>query len=172
MRIEELKYNTKLWKGLEIISWLVFMFLLITACSTIKNIPIKEQTITKVEIRDSVRIKDSTVVIPIERIVDIVPDYDTLFLETTMAKAKSYIDTNYHVLKGSIENKKGFQYKTVYKDRVIEKVDTIQILKEVPIPVEKEVKTYPKSYYFFLTTFILTLLIIFLKLFCKFKKII
>ena len=172
MRIEELKYNLRFWKGLEIISWLVYMFLLITACSTIKNIPVKEQTITKVEIRDSVRIKDSTVVIPIERIVDIVPDYDTLYLETTMAKAKSYIDTNYHVLKGSIENKSGFQYRTVYKDRVIEKVDTVQVYKEIPVEVIKEVKVIPKSYWFFLISFIITLALIIFKIFWKFKKII
>lgn len=163
--IEKILYNQKLMKCLEIISWIVFMILLITACSTIKYVPVKEGVLTKVEIKDSIRIKDSIVVIPIERVVDVVSVYDTLCLETDLARALTYVDTTNHILRGTLENKSGIQYRTLIKERVIEKCDTIKVYQEISIPVEKEVKVIPKSYWFLLVSFILTIAYIAFRLF-------
>ena len=100
---------------------------------------------TNTTVRDSlvIRYQDCVRVIPVERVVDIVRQYDTLFLETSIAKAKSYIDTTTYVLKGEIENKNEFVQKIVYKDR-IEFRDSL-VYKEVPveIEVEKPIKYVP-----------------------------
>lgn len=93
--------------------------------------------------RDSTifNVKDSIVLIPVEKIVDIVPSYDTLKLETSLAKSKAYVDTLTHSLKGSIENKDKaqFQYKIVEVERLVEVRDTLikTETKEVPVEVIK-----------------------------------
>ena len=89
---------------------------------------------------DSVVIHDSVVVVPVERYVDIVREYDTLTLETSQAVAQCWVDSAW--LRGTIENKQAVQYKYVdrwhvrdsliydtltrldvtYVDRVVEKV--------------------------------------------------
>lgn len=77
---------------------------------------------------------------PIEVVKDVVPPYDTLIMETTMAKARAWVDTTTHTLKGTLTNKQGTIYK--YKDR--EKIvyrDSL-VYKEVPVEVEKIVKTH------------------------------
>ena len=84
----------------------LFVFLLsFMGCSTTRYVPVKETEKEVTNYKDSVRIRDSIIVIPVERIVDVVPAYDTLKLETTQARAKAYVDTTLHLLRGSIENK-------------------------------------------------------------------
>lgn len=115
--------------------------LLVVSCALFKEVPVKDQ----VNIRDSIVIHqvDSIVYHPKERIVDIVPVYDTLKMSTSIAEAKAYVDTITHTLKGSLNNKQGTTTKIKYVDR-IQYRDSIQI-KDVPIPVEvkKEVKIHP-----------------------------
>lgn len=115
--------------------------LLVVSCALFKEVPVKDQ----VNIRDSIVIHqvDSIVYHPKERIVDIVPVYDTLKMSTSIAEAKAYVDTTTHTLKGSLNNKQGTTIKIKYVDR-IQYRDSIQI-KDVPIPVEvkKEVKIHP-----------------------------
>lgn len=110
------------------------------SCSAIKQVPV--QTIYNYKDSTVVNVVDSTVYIPVERIVDVVPPYDTLHLETSKAVADAWVDTTMHVLRGSIENKTGIEYKYKYKDKIVVK-DSI-VTKEVPVPVEvvKEVKTH------------------------------
>lgn len=123
----------------RIISLLIIL-ITVVSCGVIKPVPVE----TVINYKDStiVNVVDSTVYIPVERIVDIVPAYDTLKLETSKAVAEAYVDTTMHVLRGSIENKTGIEYKYIYKDR-IEYRDSI-VTKEVPVPVEVEkiVKTH------------------------------
>lgn len=118
----------------------ILLLFLVFSCATIKPFPVENI----INYRDStiVNVVDSTVYIPVERIVDIVPQYDTLKLETTKATATAYVDTTYHILRGSIENKTGIEYKYIYRDR-IEYRDSI-VIKEVPVEVQitKEVKTH------------------------------
>ena len=115
--------------------------LLVVSCALFKEVPVKDQ----VNIRDSIVIHqvDSIVYHPKERIVDIVPVYDTLKMSTSIAEAKAYVDTTTHTLKGSLNNKQGTTTKIKYVDR-IQYRDSIQI-KDVPISVEvkKEVKIHP-----------------------------
>lgn len=114
--------------------------LLVLGCGSIKQVPVEHQVIYNYV--DSLRIKDSTVVIPVERIVDVARDYDTLRMETSKAKAEAYVDTSLHMLRGSIENKAGTEYKYIYQDRIVYR-DSI-VTKEVPVEVEVEKTVHPK----------------------------
>ena len=118
----------------------IFALLLVQSCGLCHHLPPE----TNVSVRDSVRIeiRDSINWIPKERIVDVVPTYDSLKLETSLAKAIAYVDTTTHTLKGSIENKQG--YKEQFKQKIVykEKRDTTII--KVPVEVVKEKKVVPK----------------------------
>ena len=103
-------------------------------------------THTEINYIDStvVNVRDSIVLIPIERIVDVTAQYDTLYLSTTIAESKAYVDTTLHLLKGEIHNKDTYQFKerVEYVDRVIEKTDSVYV--EKPIIQEKvKYKTIP-----------------------------
>lgn len=112
-----------------------------TACGTLHNVP-KEEVHIVVKDSTVVNIKDSINWIPKERIIDVVAQYDTLNLETSLAFAQSYVDTTTHTLKGKIENKEGVKTKYVYKTK-IEYRDSV-VVKEVPVEAVKEKKVVPK----------------------------
>lgn len=122
-----------IWKILQKRLLILAILPTVFSCTVTKYVPIE----TQVNVRDSVAIsyRDSVVIIPTERIVDIVRQYDTLYLESSAAKSTAFIDTSTHTLKGTLENKQEIQYKYVYRDRV-EYRDSIQI-KEVPVEVTK-----------------------------------
>lgn len=130
--------------------------LLLGGCVVYRYLPAENNT----TVRDSVAItfRDSINWIPKEKIVDVIPSYDTLKMETSLAKAEAYVDTTTHTLKGSLENKEGVKTKYVYKDR-IQYRDSIQI-KEVPYPVEKPVKYIPKLYKWSMVFSIIVILLI------------
>lgn len=137
----------------------LFIFILsftlvgLVSCSVIKPIPVE----TQIHVVDSTvyHMVDSVVYIPKEVIKDVVPIYDTLYMETSMAKAEAYVDTVTHNLKGKLENKKGVEYKYIYKDK-IQYRDSI-ITKEVPVPVEIE-KIKHKHYFYEPILWLITLL--------------
>lgn len=87
--------------------------------------------------KDSIVTKDSVCYIPIERYVDIVPQYDTLYLNSSIAESKSWVDTTNHILRGEIKNKSAVTYQIKYIERVV--VNDSIVEKEVPIPYEVEV---------------------------------
>lgn len=116
----------------------IILLATLMGCATIRPVPV--QTEIRYEIRDSLRLRDSTVLIPIEVVKDVVPPYDTLKMETAMAKAQAWVDTTTHTLKGTLTNKQGVQYKYIFKDKTIYRDSTV--VKEVPVEVEKIVKTH------------------------------
>ena len=114
---------------------LLFILLLLTSCSTIKYVPIKGEDIYHTEYIT----KDSIVYTPVEVIKEVAPELDTLYMETTVAKAKAYLDTNLNILKGEMKNKK----EIIYKDKIVYR-DSIVIQKqEIPVEVEVEKKVVP-----------------------------
>lgn len=159
-------------KTVHIITFLISL-LLIISCSITKPLLTDNTT---VNVRDSIIIHqvDSIVYHPKERIVDIVPVYDTLKMSTSIADAKAYVDTTTHTLKGSLKNKQGTTTKIKYVDRVQYR-DSIQI-KEVPYPVEvtKEVIKY-KHYWYdklcypFAIIGLIYIILIIIKLYGKFR---
>ena len=123
---------------------LLILLFVSVSCGTVKYIPVENKE--TVNVRDSVVLKDSVILSYInkERVIDIVPIYDTLKLETTYARSISYVDTSLHKIKGEIcqkdtipvKNKITIQERTVYQDRVVEK--------QVPVEVQIEKRFIPK----------------------------
>ena len=118
----------------------IILLAILTGCATIRPVPV--ETVIRYETRDSLILRDSTVMIPIERIVDVVPAYDTLKMETSMAEARAWVDTTTHTLKGELKNKAGTQYKYVDREKIVYK-DSI-VTKEVPVEVEVVKTVHPK----------------------------
>lgn len=110
------------------------------SCKTIQYVPIESDT--KIEYRDTTIYRDSIIYTPVEVVKEVVPQFDTLNIETSLATASAYVDTTTRTLKGKIENKKGITEKIKYKDRIVYR-DSISRV-EIPVPVEvvKEVKTH------------------------------
>ena len=138
-------------------------------CSTTRYVPVKEVEKEVANHKDSIRIKDSIVVIPVERIVDIVPAYDTLKLETTQARAKAYVDTTLHLLRGSIENKDKAKTEVREVIKFVERTDTLYIDKPVPYEVEKQVRYVPAIYKLSLIFMIATIALTVIRLILRYK---
>ena len=151
----------------------IFLFIILllsfVGCSTTRYVPVKEVEKEVTNYKDSIRIKDSIVVIPVERIVDIVPVYDTLKLETTQAKAKAYVDTTLHLLRGSIENKDKAKTEVREAIKFVERTDTLYIDKPVPYEVEKQVRYVPAIYKLSLIFMIATIVLTVIRLILKYR---
>lgn len=145
------------------------LFLLVVGCGTVHHLP-SENSHVSITIKDSIRWKDSTIYVqvPVERYVDVVPVYDTLKLESTLAKSVSYVDTVTHTLKGNLEHKPE-ALKTVikYKDRIVtEYRDSISI-KEVPVEVEVIREVVPKWCWWSLVFNVVVLLVFAVRVYLK-----
>ena len=151
----------------------IFLFILFllsfVGCSTTRYVPVKETEKEVVNYKDSIQIRDSIVVIPVERIVDVVPTYDTLKLETTQARAKAYVDTALHLLRGSIENKDKAKTEIREVIRFVERTDTVYIEKPVPYEVEKRVRYVPAIYKLSLIFMIAAIGLTVIRLFLRYK---
>ena len=151
----------------------IFLFIVLLlsfmGCSTTRYATVSgiEKEVTNY--RDSIRIRDSIVVIPIEKIVDVVPAYDTLKLETTQARAKAYVDTTLHLLKGSIENKDKAKTEVREVVKFVEKIDTLYIEKPIPYKVEKQVRYVPAFFKFTALFFVGVILLIIIRIVLKYK---
>ena len=124
-----------------------FIFILlfiVCSCGPVRYIPIaKNETIN---IRDSVVLRDSTVITYLqkEKIKEIVPGLDTLVMNTKYAKSISYLDTTTNTLQGTLEQLDSVPVKTkiVFKDRIITQEKIVE--KEIPVEVVREKKVTPK----------------------------
>lgn len=119
--------------GLILLVMILFSFI---SCGTTQVLAEKE-TIEKIIVKDSLIYRDSIVYIPQERIVEIVPQLDTLFMDIETASSKAYLDTTNMLLRGELKSKKKevVKYQTIieYRDRV----DTVYIKEPQPYEVEK-----------------------------------
>lgn len=111
--------------------FLVSAGLMMAGCGATRYIPV-ESTET---VRDTVILKPDTVrvEIPRERVVEVVPQLDTLNMETSVASAQAYLDTLTRTLKGSITNKPVELKKEI---QTIEKTKFVERKVEVPVPYE------------------------------------
>jgi hypothetical protein len=118
--------------------------LLMVGCRTTKQTIITPKEHEIKVFKDSVVLRDSIVLIPIEKETDISKITDTLTLETSLAIAKSWIDDSQ--LRGTILNKKQHQKRVTTLTKYVEVRDTI--IRYVPQPYEvvKEVRHVPKIY--------------------------
>ena len=116
---------------------------LFSSCGTTKYVYLPGET--KIEYRDTTIYRDSIQYTPIEVVKEIVPEMDTLKMETSLAEAKAYIDTTNRVLRGEIKNKKGITNEIHYKNRIVYR-DSI-VTKPYPVEVEKKVIEYKHYWY-------------------------
>ena len=155
-------------KHFNIFLFIIFL-LIFVGCSTTRYVPVREVEKEVTNYKDSIRIRDSIVVIPVERIVDVAPVYDTLKLETTQARAKAYVDTTLHLLRGSIENKDKAKTEVREVVKFVERTDTLYIDKPVPYEVEKQVKYVPAIYKLSLIFMIATIVLTVIRLILRYK---
>ena len=140
---------------------LLFILLLLTSCSTIKYVPVKEtEYITVTETLVDTVIKW---VPPIEKVGKETKD-TTSTVETSLAKSTATVSNG--TLHHTIENKKdSIKTKIVYKDKIV----TETVYKEVPVPVEVEKKVIPKWVYYSLGLNILILVFFLGRLYFRFR---
>lgn len=153
----------------------------ISSCGTTKYVNTKDNI--NIAIRDSIIIRDSTrlidsiiyVEIPREKVMDVIRQIDTSYLETSIAKSVAYVDTNSLMIIHSLENKDTvIEERVVYQDRFIEKEkivyrDSIET-KEIPVEVIVEKTKYPKTYWWLLGFFVIVVGIGIVKIYFKLKS--
>ena len=154
-------------KWLATILSVAISVLVLNACGNAKPIPIKYETIYTY--KDSVNFRDSTIYHHLYK--EYYKDYtgllDTLYLETSYSQGKAYVDTTAKTLKGELENKDiDIPIKIKWKEKIVYR-DSI-VYKEVPVPVEKEIKVKPKSLGFLWGWFICSIVAIVLFFLKKF----
>lgn len=153
---------------------IIFGIILFTACASSKRVVyVPTQAETKIEYRDTTIYLEKMVEVPVpvERIVEVVSRFDTLKMETAVAKAECWADTTNRVLRGRMENK---------KTNLKAKVDTVVVIKtkneyiEKPViqEVEVPVKYIPKIYNYSLWFSIAVIAFVLGRFILKFKKII
>lgn len=140
---------------------LLFILLLLTSCSTIKYIPVKEtEYVTVTETLVDTVIKWAP---PVEKIVNETKD-TTSTVETSLAKSTATVSNG--TLHHSIENKKdSIKTKIVYKDKIVTKTE----YKEVPVEVEIEKKVVPSWCWWSLGINILVMIYFIVRLYFRFR---
>ena len=140
---------------------LLFILLLLTSCSTIKYVPVKEtEYVTATETLVDTVIKWMP---PIEKVDKETKD-TTSTVETSLAKSTATVSSG--TLHHTIENKKdSIKTKIIYKDKIVTKTE----YKEVPVEVEVEKKVVPGWVYYSLGLNILILSFFAIRLYFRFK---
>lgn len=147
---------------LILITWI--SGLLLFSCGTPKYITVTE----KEYIKDTVKIKADTVrvPVPVEVKVDVVPELDTLKMETSVAESVAYLDTLTQTLKGSISNKKTELKKEI---QTVEKTKFVKTEVEVPVPYEVVKTKTPRWAWVLLAVNVSIVVGFFISLYLKFK---
>lgn len=123
----------KLFKKLSLSVCILFAtILLVSACKPVQTVIQKEETVYRYV--DTVRYHDSTVLIPQEYYYNVAYPYDSLWLETSQARAVCWVDSLF--IRGFIENKKVASQQIIEKTEYIVKDSVVYKEKPVPYPVE------------------------------------
>ena len=137
------------------------IILLLTSCSTIKYVPVKETeyvTITETLVDTVIKW-----VPPIEKTDKETKD-TTSTVETSLAKSTATVSNG--TLHHTIENKKdSIKTKIVYKDKIIKQTE----YKEVPVEVEVEKKVVPNWCWWLLGINILATIVFAIRLYFRFR---
>lgn len=114
--------------------------LLLMGCAAPKIVYVPTEAETIIEYRDSIiHIKDTiTVPIPVERVVQVVPELDTSRLETSIAYSEAFLDTESKKLRHTLRNKetalKG-KLDTIVRVEYINKYIEKEVINEMPVEV-------------------------------------
>ena len=137
------------------------IILLLTSCSTIKYVPVKEtEYVTVTETLVDTVIKWA---LPIEKVDKETKD-TTSTVETSLAKSTATVSNG--TLHHTIENKKdSIKTKIVYKDKIIKQTE----YKEVPVEIEVEKKVVPSWCWWLLGINILATIVFAIRLYFRFR---
>lgn len=141
-------------------NWALILFcFLVCGCGTTRYVPVKEIE----HVRDTVILKADTVKVdvPVEVQVNVVPQLDTLRMETSVAEAEAYLDTLTQTLKGQLKNKKTELKKEI---QTVEKTKFVERKVEVPVEVVKWKNRIPVWTWYSLGLNLLFLFILFLRI--------
>lgn len=147
--------------------------LLLVSCSTVKYVPISDsENIHKVD-STIIQYRDTLIFVevPVEVVKEVVPQLDTLYMETSLSHSTSYLDTTTRTLKGELKNKIEPIEKIVYlpsKEHIVYR-DSI-ITKEVPVEVQVEKKHIPQWAWYSVIFNVIVLCYIGFKIYFAFKK--
>lgn len=121
------------------------LYVLLCGCSTIKEVPI--QQIDRIEYRDSVVFVHDTISVPVpyEVVREVIPDIDTSYLETSVARSVAYLDKDKKQLSHTLEQKG--EVKTKYDTVIVVEYVDKYIEREIPVPVEVEKPYIPKFFW-------------------------
>ena len=121
------------------------LFLLFMGCAATKPATVPIQSSTIIEYRDTTIYLEKVIEVPmpVERVVEVVPRFDTLRMETGVAKAECWADTTNRVLRGRMENKQTALKGKIDTCFVVEYVDRYTD-KEVAVEVPVDVPYIPK----------------------------
>ena len=121
------------------------LFLLFMGCAATKPATVPIQSSTIIEYKDTTIYLEKVieVPVPVERVVEVVPRFDTLRMETAVAKAECWADTTNRVLRGRMENKQTALKGKIDTCFVVEYVDRYTE-KEVAVEVPVDVPYIPK----------------------------
>jgi hypothetical protein len=155
-----------LWQMAAIVAGLLVL-LGIGGCGTTKVIPVENKEITKVEVRDSIVYRDTTIYIPQEKIVEVTPRLDTLRMEIETAVAKAYLDTDMQLLRGELKSKRATQKNFIERIEIRERTDTVYV--ERPQPYEVPEPYIPKWCWWSLIINIVGVLLVAFRIYLKFK---
>ena len=147
----------------------IIFSILTVSCTAPKHITVEKETIEKTVVKDSIIYRDSIVYLPKERIVEVVPQLDTLKMDIELASAKAYLDTSALVLKGELKSKESPKKQYIERIEYRDRTDTVYVTKPVPYEVEKPVKYVPSFYKFCLWWFIGSIILIALWIVMKLK---
>ena len=144
----------------------------LVSCSTVKYVPISDsENIHKVD-STIIQYRDTTIFVevPVEVVKEVVPQLDTLYMETSLSHSTSYLDTTTRTLKGELKNKIEPIEKIVYlpsKEHIVYR-DSI-ITKEVPVEVQVEKKYIPQWVWYSVIFNVIVLCYIGFKIYLKFR---
>lgn len=85
---------------------------------------------------DTTIVHDSTVYIPTEIYRDYSSILDTLYMSTTLAESKAWVDTNTYMLLGELKNKKAVEYRYIEVEKIVKNDSIVYQEKKVPYEVE------------------------------------
>ena len=148
----------------------VIPLLLLSGCGTLKKNTESENTKVIYIETEKIVMDTVTVEVPVEVTMTYSGLRDTLKMETSIARAKAYIDENEMQLVGSIENKSAqlekevvLKYKTTTRDSLIFQT------KEIPVPYEVIKTKIPRWCWWLLLINIAIIVLVIMKFLINFK---
>lgn len=129
---------------------ILLLYGILSSCSAIKEVPINN--IDRIEYRDSVVFIHDTISVPVpyEVVREVIPDIDTSYLETSVARSVAYLDKEKKQLSHSLEQKG--EVKTKYDTVIVVEYVDKYIEREIPVPVEVE-KPYVPDFFWIVTIY-------------------